>query len=95
VLICVVPDTWKPTSFHSLPVEILSARFYTRGQTIVASLEIAKAYNRERLRPGKWDATWAVFCRTLKTRNLGAPARVNGLIPRPDSAAGEVEGGGI
>ena len=98
VLIVTVPDDWKPQRFHNLPPAILSARYYARGNPIHISLEIAKAFNRARLQPGGWTGEWALMVRTLKTRGWGAPTRVDGLIPgypRPDIAAGSVEGGGI
>jgi hypothetical protein len=69
VLIVTVPGDWKPQRYHNLPPEILSSRYYARGNPIHISLAIAEAYNRERLRPGKWDGTWALMIRTLKTRS--------------------------
>jgi hypothetical protein len=54
-------------------VEIVAARFYSRGLTINCGIEIARSFNAERLRDGKWDGSWALFCRSLRTRQYGSP----------------------
>ena len=57
VIVCRVPDDWKPQHFHNLPPMILSARFLCKGNPIHISLEIAKSFNRERLRPAAGPAS--------------------------------------
>ena len=61
VLIVRTTPGWKPASLNAIPPTVVSSTFYARRKPLYAALEIADAYNRQRLPgTGTFDSTWAL-----------------------------------
>ena len=58
VLLVNTPDDWRPSSHHSTPTGIVSARFYRRRVTLREARAITDAFNREAFRA--FAGTWCL-----------------------------------
>ena len=73
VLLLTCPPDWKPQRVHDLPPDILGCRFYARSLPINMAIEIARAFNKDALKPDEFKGEWCVTVRALKTHAYGSP----------------------
>lgn len=66
VVIITTPPGWLPTRIHSLPPEIVSARFYSKNLRRVEAIAVAKIFNKTHLNPPAFQGEWALCVLALR-----------------------------
>lgn len=86
-LLVKTPDGWRPQRVHSVPPDIVSARFYCKNLTLREATAAAKAFNKAHLQKADFHGEWALCVKNLRS----GPAPWKKAIDAPDQTEGGVE----
>jgi hypothetical protein len=90
VLLCRVPDTFKPNRPHDLPAAIVGAQLYARNLSGTDAAGFCHTYNKAQLAAGLADRKWALRVTANRVCWRDLPGEGNGHArPADAEAAGE------